>query len=425
MVLTVFGMEITGSVNGQSIAGDKPTFNGAVTVSEFVPREMLATLGIEVPETTDATVLGKADAHLEWQASNKHFSVKALQLRFDDSRVDGNVRIDNFDKPVTAFNLKLDAIDLDRYLPPPTEAVASGNTTASADDTLPVEALRSLNVKGTIGIGSLKAANLRSTDISFKVNGNNGLVRIYPASAKMYDGQYRGDVTLDARRDALKISMNESLSGIQVGPLLKDLTGDDKLLGRADLSARLIASGKTAAQMKAGLNGNAQFSFVDGAVKGVNIASLIRKAQATLKGQPAPAEEGPNQTDFAELRGTAKITNGVIRNDDLSLKSPLLRITGKGKASLPDETIDYLLTTKFVGSIEGQGGAGLGELKGIAIPVRISGTFASPSYTPDLAAALSEAAKAKVEEKVEEKKEELKEDLKKKLGDKLLKGLFR
>jgi len=92
---------------------------------------------------------------------------------------------------------------------------------------------------------------------------------------------------------------------------------------------------------------------------------------------------------------------------------------------LPDETIDYLLTTKFVGSIEGQGGAGLGELKGIAIPVRISGTFASPSYTPDLAAALSEAAKAKVEEKVEEKKEELKEDLKKKLGDKLLKGLFR
>jgi AsmA protein len=111
----------------------------------------------------------------------------------------------------------------------------------------------------------------------------------------------------------------------------------------------------------------------------------------------------------------------------------LLRVTGEGEVSLPEETIDYLLTTKIVGSIEGQGGKGLAELKGIAIPVRIGGTFSKPSYTPDVGAALSEAAKAKVEEKVEEKKEELKQKVEDKVQDKLkdklkdipLKGLFR
>jgi AsmA protein len=178
--------------------------------------------------------------------------------------------------------------------------------------------------------------------------------------------------------------------------------------------------------MRKTLNGDASFSFTDGAIKGVNIAALIRNAQAKLQGKPAPGDDLPNQTDFAEMKGTATVINGLVRNEDLSMKSPLLRITGKGKASLPDETIDYLLTTKIVGSLEGQSGKTLDELKGVAIPVRIGGTFSKPTYTPDLAAALGDAAKEKAKEKIEEKTQDL---LKDKLGDEtadqLLKGLFK
>jgi AsmA protein len=68
----------------------------------------------------------------------------------------------------------------------------------------------------------------------------------------------------------------------------------------------------------------------------------------------------------------------------------------------------------------------LAELKGIAIPVHVGGTYSKPSYRPDVAAVLSEAAKAKVKEKVEEKvQEEIQEKIGEELGDKLLKGLFR
>ncbi|MCK5307964.1 MAG: AsmA family protein, partial [Gammaproteobacteria bacterium] len=119
------------------------------------------------------------------------------------------------------------------------------------------------------------------------------------------------------------------------------------------------------------------------------------------------------------------IKNGLIRNDDLSMSSPLLRLSGKGEVSLPEETIDYTLTAKLVGSLEGQGGAALGDLKGVSIPVHVGGTFSKPSYAPDLGAALSDAAKAKVEEKVEEQKQKLQEKLGDELQDKLLKGLFK
>jgi AsmA protein len=124
------------------------------------------------------------------------------------------------------------------------------------------------------------------------------------------------------------------------------------------------------------------------------------------------------------MQGTATVSNGLVRNDDLLLLSPLLRISGKGQVSLPAETIDYTLTTKLVGSLEGQGGKSLEELKGVSIPVRVGGTFSKPTYVPDLGAALSDAAKARLEEKVEEQKQKLEEKLGDELQDKLLKGLF-
>ena len=81
----------------------------------------------------------------------------------------------------------------------------------------------------------------------------------------------------------------------------------------------------------------------------------IREAQAKLEGQPAPKQQEPNRTDFALLRGSATVNQGLVSNDDLVMKSPLLRITGAGEISLPQEAIDYTLTTKFVGSLEGHG----------------------------------------------------------------------
>jgi AsmA protein len=178
-------------------------------------------------------------------------------------------------------------------------------------------------------------------------------------------------------------------------------------------------------QIRQTLNGTAGFEFTDGAVKGVNIASLIRSARAKIKGEPVPEQTGPNQTDFALMKGTATITKGTVKNDDLLLKSPLLRITGAGKVSLPKETIDYTLTTKFVGSLKGQGGEEMAELKGVSIPVHVGGTFSKPTYVPDLAAVLSDAAKAEVQKKVEKETKKLQKKLGDDLTDKLLKDLFK
>jgi len=428
LMLETLGLKITGNVAGTAITADKPQFSGKLAVAEFKPRAVIDKLATVPIVTRDPNALAKAAATLDWTASPQDFTAKGLQMTLDDTRINGNASVNSFDAPAIRFALKVDSLDLDRYLPPaaeqptgkPEEAAQAGGTGAQA---LPLEPLRKLNLDGKLEVGSLTAFNLHSSNIVVKVKAKDGLLQVNPLDADLYSGKSHGDITLNVRNDKPRFGINEKISGLQAEPLLQDLTGDALLAGTTELTANLEGAGTSPEAIKQTLNGSLSFAFTDGSVKGVNIAALIRKAQAKIKGQPAPPEES-NQTDFSSLRGTAKVTNGLVRNDDLIAQSPLLRITGKGEASLPAENIDYTLTTKFVGSLEGQGGKGMDELKGVSIPVHVGGNFSKPTYTPDLGAALSEAAKAKVEEKVEEQKQKLQKKLGDKVQDKLLKGLF-
>ena len=432
--LEVMGLNIRGHVDGTAITSEDPRFNGALTIAGFVPRKLLQALGQEDPQTADSAVLGKADANLTWDASLQHAAATALTLHLDDSTLEGSARVDSFETPAITFTAMLDQFNLDRYLPPEAKAdadsrdadskVAKTSTDKEADD-LPLEALRQLDLNGRLGIGRLQAFNLHVRDIEIQVKSKDGVLKVNPLGAKLYGGALQSDITLDVRKDTPRFSVNETLAGVQAGPLLKDLTGKEQLLGTTHVKANLSGAGTSSEQIKQTLNGTASFEFTDGAVKGVNIAALIRSAQAKIKGQPVPEQTEPNQTDFALMKGTATITNGKVKNDDLLLKSPLLRITGAGKVSLPEETIDYTLTTKFVGSLKGQGGEEMKELQGVSIPVHVGGTFSKPTYVPDLAAVLSDAAKAEVQKKVEKETRKLQKKYGGDLTDKLLKDLFK
>ncbi len=398
----------------------QPAINADLRAEPFSPHKLLQGLGVALPPSADATVLDQADASLKLAAGADSVQISDLRVKLDDSNLSGSLGVSRFAKPVVRFKLKLDAIDADRYLPPPAEEPAAPVTptaaAAAGAELFPVETLRNLDVDGTLSVERLKISRLTSRDIVLKLNGKGGQLRLHPAQAKLYGGRYEGNLGLDVRGAQPKISLDEKLIDVHMGPLLKDYQGEDTLTGKTRAHIALTTSGQTTEALKKHLNGNLDFGFTDGAVKGFNLAALIRRAAAQIKGQPAPAEDGPNQTDFSEMTGTATIADGVISNRDLLAKSPLLRVQGEGKADLIGETLDYLLTAKVVGSLEGQGGKGLDEVKGIAIPVGISGSFAKPKFQVRLDKVLKETAGKEIKQKLEKK-------LEKKFGDQF-KGLF-
>jgi AsmA protein len=343
-------------------------------------------------------------SRIKLDLEKQSLEIMNLALGVDETRLTGTLAIRNFDKPAYRFDLAVDQIDLDHYLPAPTPAdAAKPAATASAEPVeIPLSLLRSLDLQGKLGIQKLKAMNLRSTDVTIQVSAKNGLITLGPNQAKLYNGKYAGRTALDVRGKTPLLTIDESVSAIELAPALKDALQFDKFTGVANLGAKVTAQGLDAGRIMETLNGTASFAVQKGAVKGMDLRKIIDTVKTAQRDnllqkltelKPLPADETP----FTQLSGTAQITNGVVQNNDLKVQSPdLLNVSGKGSANLPLQTLDYTVTV-------GQ------------YPIVISGPFSNPKFRVDTSALL----KGKVEEKKEEAKKKVEQKLEQKLKDKL------
>jgi AsmA protein len=101
------------------------------------------------------------------------------------------------------------------------------------------------------------------------------------------------------------------------------------------------------------------------------------------------------------------------------MKSPFLRLSGAGDIDIGGGQMNYVAKASVVGTSAGQGGKETDQLKGVTVPVRVSGPFDNLAYKIEFGSLVSDVAKAKVEAK----KEEVKAKVEDKARDKL-KGLF-
>jgi len=415
IVLQALGVTVQGTLSATRIMSE-PAFEGQLKIASLAPQQLFKTLGIDAPVTADPQVLQKAGVELVLKGSAKHLDINPLLLTLDDTRVTGSAGVKNFADPAIIFTLDVNAIDVDRYLPPPAKTSAQpeqGKAPQSADSgdaPLPLEPLRALNAKGQLKIGALTVSKIAVSDLLVALDAKKGLIYLKPVSGKVSGGRFTSEVTLDARGKQLKASVKETVTDVQVAPILKAVIDNDLLSGAVRLKADINTEGLTVNQLMAALQGAMDFQFSNGAINGVNVAEYGREALAKIKGESYTASETPRQTDFTELTGQAKITNGVVDNTVLTGKSPVLRINGNGQVDLVKQSINYLLMSYVVGTSKGQGGAELEDLKGLPIPVRIKGTYTDLKYDFD-EAAFRKAVAAQFKDELKAKEQALKKEL--------------
>lgn len=412
-------LKLSGELKGEALTS-KPAISGNLKLAELNLRKWLEGLGLPVPETADASVLGRIGGDVTLKSKGNATEISSINLVLDDSKITGNGQLQG---SAVAFKLAIDAIDVDRYLPPEgaAEAAPAKESKATGDEPLlPVEMLRSLNLNGEITIGELIIKKFKAAQVIVKVKAKGGKISLDQGIGKIYEGSYKGRIDLNVAGKTPTMKIEKHLKDVAAGPLLKDMLGEERLLGKGQFNTAITSRGNSVNAIKRGLNGKLDFRFDNGAVKGFNLAQSIREAKAKFSGTPAPKSDQPQQTDFSELSGSGVFKNGVLNNQDLLAKSPYLRVTGAGTVNLVNETLDYLVKAVVVSTDKGQGGEGLDDLKGVPIPVKLTGPLAAPSFSVDWGKVLTGTQKAKLEEK----KAEVKEKVEEKVRDKL-KGFFK
>jgi AsmA protein len=401
--LSLANLAVALKLDGSGLdGGDDGRINGTLAVASFDPRETFKALGITPPVTADAAALKQASFNANIHATRQHPRLDNIVLKLDQSTLSGSAGLNG---EVAEFVLKLDQIDADRYLPPPQKrnpvaSSAGGGSAGEGDNApLPLNKLDGFSASGSVDIGKLKLKNLSLAGVQLKLAADKGAQKTLALTAALYGGTLSSSTRLGpGARPALAQALK--LSSINAGPLLQDFMGKDYVSGNGNVALDVTSTGNTMGEIKRALNGSASVALQNGAVKGFNLAQLIRQGQSLYQGQSPEQSSAGQQTDFSTLSASGKIANGVLHSDDLAGASPLLRLTGAGQVDLVNSTLDYTVKPIVVNTATGQGGKELASLQGIVIPVHVYGPFAAPKYRLDVGEALKQEAVQKLTQKL-------------------------
>lgn len=446
----------------------QPNYAIKLSTSEFNLKALLKQLKLEqsLPQMADNTAMHKVKLSSNIIGDTNQISLSALSLQLDQTQLQGVFSVKNFQQPAIRYQLTVNDIDIDRYLPPAakkqttsnnqgtptnTKPATSNDKGRSADSTpantaaLPVDLLRSLDIDGLLKVNKLKVMNLKSEKIQLGTQAKQGLLTLNPIKASLYQGNIDATAKLDVRSQTAKIRIQETLKGVQIGPLLKDFMGDDMVRGQANISANIQTQTIDPVRMRKTLNGTAKMYIADGELKNFDVEQLntnlktikedikaifsnlnnLGEAKKHLdriqdKWKAIQNESTGKSTYFSKLSASAQIKNGLIDNNDLRMDFPYGRARGEGKVDLVKENMDYTAYVKLTSKVQVKNGKSYEQLDREPIKIYLKGPFSDITPKPDYSGYINayfkrelnnaEARlKAKAKEKLEQEKQKLKQ----------------
>ncbi len=357
-------------------------FDLELAISSFSPRKLFAALNQSFPvQTKDPKALSALSLKTSLKGNPTSVSLSKGELKLDDSTIVFSAMAKEFLKPNLKFDLKLDEIDLDRYLPePPAKEqtpTAAGTKSSKKIDYGP---LRKLVLDGKVQIDKLKAHGAIVEKVDIHILAKKGIITIDPLGLNLYQGSVASKLVVNVQKNDPRTEVTMDAKGIQVGPLMKDSLQKELIDGTLQSKFGLSMTGETPDMIKKTLTGQGEVLFTDGAIIGIDIAGMVRNVGGKL-GLGEKTKEKP-RTDFAELKIPFTAKNGLINIDGTSMVSPLIRVIAKGNVNLVNELLDLRVEPKFVATLKGQGDSK--QRTGLMVPVLITGAFASPKIRPDL-----------------------------------------
>ena len=423
---------------GRVSGGEAPAAEGSVELAVASIRKLVAWLGEPLEFAGEG--LRELEVAGQLKASPERVAFTGATIALDAVEAKGEVSADlSAALPRVTGRLDVGALDLNPYLPaaspepvpdPGAERQAGAQSEPDegwSDEPIALPPIGGVEVDFELTVASLlyQEIELGRTVLGLTLKDNRLTADLKEFAA--YGGRGKGTLEVALRDGTPVIRERFSLEGLEALPFLTAAADFERLEGTANAEIEAETRGTTERQLVKNLNGKGQVTFHDGAIVGINIAAMVRNAANAFLN---PEAGETRKTDFAELGGSFTIEDGVLRNDDMSLQAPALRVDGSGRINLPKRTLNYRLEPKAAATLEGQGGER--EVAGLLVPVVIKGPWDDLTYTPDLSAVARraledpEAIKEQVEQLGEQGKavKDALKDIDKKAGrEALIEGL--
>jgi AsmA protein len=380
-------------VTGSARAGEHPLKFDIKATAPAPPVErqnMPTELTLDAPDLLQAPLTAKAEVRLNGTV----VMINGVSGTLGDGAFNGWASVDLASKPLVKLDLDFQRFD-----------VAVSTTTPAADAqgshpwsnaTLDLMGLNYVDVQAKVSAAELNIGQAHLAPVAIDAALARGLMRCSLVNLGAYGGQANGQLLIDASSSTPTYALTSDLTGIRALPLLRSVADFDKLDGKLQAKLALRSQGNSQRAVMSNLSGTVFAVFQDGAIRGLNVAQMIRSlASSPLSGWQEGAEQ---TTDLSQLSASFRVEKGQATTGDLNLVGPLVKITGTGTIDLGAQTLALRVEPKLVLTTEGQGRTS--NPVGLGIPVAIDGPWADPRIYPEMAGMMDnpDAAYARLKE---------------------------
>jgi AsmA protein len=394
----VAGQDRKVNIAGTARIGEHPTrFDiKATTPAPPIERQTIPMdFAIDMPDVLKSQLAG----HAELRLNGAIVMINGINGTLGDAGFNGWASVDIASKPL----VKLD-LDFQRLAIPLAKSPDGATGQPWSDAPIDVSGLNYVDAQIRVSANEAAIGEARLAPLALDAKLAGGILKAGTANLGAYGGQVSGEVILDATTGAPSFAMHSDLVGVGALPLLQGLAEFDRIDGKLQAKLALRSAGASQRALMANMQGTAFVNFQDGAIRGINVAQMIRSlTSGMLTGwqDNQDAGQNPNQeqsTDLSQLSASFRIDKGQAVTTDLNLIGPLVRVTGAGTIALDTKMMGFRVEPKLVMTTQGQGRTS--EPVGFGIPVMITGPWSQPRIYPDMAGVLDnpDAAYAKLRE---------------------------
>jgi AsmA protein len=378
-------------IRGTARAGGRPvkfTLKAAMPAPPIERQNIPLEVSLDAPGLLQAALTAKAEVRLNGSV----VMINGLSGALGDGAFNGWASVDIASKPLVKLDLDFQRLDIATAAAPNTSSASAPWSNASIDFT----GLNYVDLQAKISAAEINLGQAHVAPAAIDATLTNGVLKGRLANLGAYDGQANGDLLINASAGVPSFMLQADLVGVRALPLLRSMADFDRLDGKLQAKVAVRSSGASQRAIMSNLDGTVFAVFRDGAIRGVNVAQMIRAlTSGTLEGWQENKEQA---TDLTQLSASFRIEQGKAVTGDINLVGPLVKVTGAGTVDLAEKTLALRTEPKLVMTTEGQGRAG--DPVGLGIPVVIDGPWAEPRIYPDMAGVLDnpDAAYAKLKE---------------------------
>ena len=217
------------------------------------------------------------------------------------------------------------------------------------------ELLDHFDFKGNIVIGELEMARLRAQQVKAPATVQNGVLRLSPISALLYDGRAEADLTIQASG---QWNITADAGNISVEALSQSAGATQKIPGIMNLQVHFFGNGTSTSSA----TGQIGFSTINTKLFGLNLYDALKKVENF-----EPLREDPTEfTPVDQISGVVTIHNESAKISPLTIQFKGVPMSGAADLNIDDETV--------TGEING-------SLRGLKTKLYISGNWWQPTLS--------------------------------------------